>query len=483
MGNNNSKMVELSEDPLTDFKKKREERRKAQKECSSLQINEEKGRNNSKQFDYQMKPEIVDIEKENETRNKIENSLDKIMIPVGVFIQQNKTSEKPINLWAASTKTPKNSSASKIGLYIGPYVSGKEISGSVLPKSVFTIDNIEDTPGDIESKGQNLKGQSVKDKIISHPRMGSETNVDKEQIEDGENNANDDLPFQVLESQKVTNNKLKANDNVSMQNVHGSDPENSALQNVKGQSITNQTDTNVKQTSLTKNKILVKATKFLLNGEICYMIPTKVVLNEIKKNNDFKGAKNSPNPKEDKGQRKRKRGQLTHEIDDNNANNQMGREDKCHETEIRVTSLVHAKNKPYVLKGYFWLREGMQFLDSHGSQGFTLLKSIDDKVIKTRSEEFWLYPSIREVKHSHFGKSMLRISRLEKGHLESKDKGLNAQDNCCHSQDAGTCNQSMINNGRTKQGELKLFSFEICTSYFDLLRRNESEKCPWRFIG
>ena len=468
--------AELSEDPLEDFKRKREERRKGQmgslsgslipdnlipvgrsdplNRMATAAVSHDQGERSDK---GQRSGECEAGDQGERSSGNMEqcqratklcavtingkNSLIRIMKPIGILIPDGRTKSSD-RIWKGTSVHSSKVEGPNIGLYLGSVCEDGGQVDAVVPGGVISHEkscskerngeqNIKDHNSTHLNEGEPVKGQVVKSQNAEYQNIVNRDDIVKMQK---------GLTSIEGESTIKTNNK----------------GETLQYQNCKGQGLTSQSVTGQEAVTATADKLLkngsnstmFKAAKFTVNGEVFFLIPAEADVNQVQR--VIQGQMSTISNQrlhipEQRLRDKMPRGQRTaqseaicnehqqHQHGKNSKNSEENLEETSCEIKnpmLRVKSVVHVEHRLHFRKGCVWFTDEVTPRVSRGSPSFTILKStieemdeVDSYQNQTLKGGSLLYPSIRKVKHSRSGRSVLRISRLAKGQLSSKGGG------------------------------------------------------------
>ena len=395
----------LSEDPLEDFKKKREERRRIQTPSQESQNDQRSDMLKESGISRQGTP------CGGQYATKKSSSCLTLVRPINVAIQNTKTSD---NDQDENRDGIRCTGGTKFGLFAEPLCRSREIS-AIPSREAFCKGDCQCQNVEGQKMGrQNVKGQNGERKY-SHEEAEDHSVCNK-----------------IWKSQQIVYLPGKEDDSIS-----GAEVESHRIMKVnlpvarhvkEGQSTNDHQSVKCHKPGENRcQNVIVKATKFLLNGEICYVIPAKVVVNQVNQVNQGQELESAAHKPINAGQRSKcKVARLIPENDEllkqkglrmlTEGNDESGsQETSCAapEPKLRVNSLVHIEWHPRIKKGFFWFAENMSILSS-----FTALRSPAGKADQAESDEisgkdFLHYPSLKRLERH--GKSYLRVKRLDQG--------------------------------------------------------------------
>ena len=421
----------VSEDPLEDFKRRREERRKTQLEfiCSKSPSKllpsigpAPPGRSESEN----QKSSIQRPRKYCSVAVSCKSSLLKMMKPVGLLIPNSKLSSPE-----GTVKVP------KVGLYVGSLSKNSAKGGAIVAKNGDTEKNL--TSNSIGGREDSTSGKNG-------------TCCDKERKTE---NCSEVKVHVVTDSVKSSPQSLLCQRSSSSENPKCCDDKDSpnagCTSSLSSASKSQVFERGIGQYVLDQNGIKVAGTKqsdkesvstslktkrFIVNGEVCYLVPAKLFINKMQKTiQDQLPSKVSQSFATLSASLKKKTSRALAAIQTSTRGSQHGNgQSGSHQRQnqdkprvrsypkLKVSSFAHLKSQLHVQKGCHWLID-----DPIVSQCLSAPKStpeLTDKVVGYQRRVCTRLPphytSTSNVKHSHPARSCLHISRLHKSNGDSK---------------------------------------------------------------
>ena len=527
--NKRSEMViaELSEDPLEDFKRRREERRKTQLEfiCKSSSLpnkspdSQVRSEGESKRSDGEGQRSGQRLGKYCTVTVNSKSSLLKTMKPIGFLIPSSKfkNPKEAVKLWKNTVKA----SESNTRLHTDSPCKDDTKTDAVVPNGIMSFERNDEEKGIqnnvIYSKellnGQNVtcigdvdqKTENENDTIINNMKnrgqcmKSCEGQFAKSHVATAHNTRSHS---NIGHSVKGHNSPKGEYTNSICKRNQTSKSENDSEQCLTDKEATEETTTKqVEKESMNGN---IKARRFIVNGEICYLVPAKLIMNQMKKTIQSElsstlvqrsaNLSQSLNEKSSKPQAQLQCAAIfskTRPVNaQNNGNDGRDKMKLCEvqEPRLRVKSLVHVSKQLHIQRGCFWVVD-----DPSASQRCESFISTQNppqdqggKVLgcqKRASKRFCpYYPSIRTVKHSCFGKSFLHVSRLLssdedsncKGHVEGKSQ-RSSDVNTTAGEESQVSNELVCNKVSKDKGQR--FRFVINTFSFGSFIFADGKSC------
>ena len=401
LGDEGEKEKELTEDPLEDFKKNREERRRKQ---IKLVCNVQLSNSDSQQFTAIERSADIPIVPDDKIQSfghrprkyctvKLDgkNSILKRMKAIGILIPNSQ-----LNPPEAADREVRNAmrNAGKICQENAVELS----TGNAKADAVVPSGSIPPEKG----KGINSFGSS----IDNREQNGSSKILGCYAYESAENHS---LMSQDMESHPVADSSESRDHCICHQTEGGTSVE-------ENQGCPKATEeATAKQGNVGGVNAAFKARQFIVNGEVCYLVPAKLILNKMQKTMKFEVSSRpglGPSSASD-------------QLNQNNSKNR--RSSLQGEPRLRVKSLGHVRSQLHIQRGCNWFLDDCTLNNFHSFQSFSVLETALEQADKALNRKKNVlkplsphYPSVKRVKRPCCGGPFLRISRLLKSHRSSE---------------------------------------------------------------
>ena len=441
MGEEVEKEKELTEDPLEDFKKNREERRRKQ---IKLVCNVQLPNSDSQQFtaieespDVPVVPEdkgqSVDHRPRKYCTVKLDgkNSILKRMKAIGILIPNSQ-----LNSPEVGNRAVRN--AAKLGQEnANGLCTGNAKTDAVVPSGSMSLE---------KSNGNNAVGSS----IDSRGQNGSSTILECHAFV-GESAESHSLMNQNIENHAAVESSRNRDHSI----CHQAEGGNSVEENQGGSKAAD--EATAKQGNVDSVNTTFKARQFIVNGEVCYLVPAKLILNKMQKTMKFEvssipglGLSSASDQLNQTNLKDQRSGQQS----------RLGQ--KKREPRLRVKSLGHVRSQLHIQRGCNWFLDDCMLNNFQSFQSFSILETaleradkalnLKKNVLKRLSPH---YPIVKRMTRPCCGGPFLRISRLLKSHGSSKFESQHAN------KSQGSSEHSRV-------------------TYFDSQRGDDVEKLPLR---